>query len=202
MFSCGIKIDPDHWIGLEKAAWPVPLLDPNSQSFRPIPTGGQEALSLPLCPQIYVSVRGDAMGSAGKLEFFHHKAAHFIGRKRVVVTESRKESRRLQQPFPGVRCPLCTLAMISRKGQIWEKKGESESWRTSISRRARATVPDCNVCRKNLLTKPTSITLSVGTLKFAIFVLVLSLTHKNTCNSTFRKMPAEGLIFICSFPMM
>ena len=92
--------------------------------------------------------------------------------------------------------------MISQKSSdLGEKEKASRGGRRSLEELEQPS-PDCNVCRKNLLTKPTSITLSVDTLKFAIFVLVLSLTHKNACNSTFRKIPAEGLIFICSFPMM
>lgn len=52
------------------------------------------------------------------------------------------------------------------------------------------------------LTNPTSITRSVGTLKFAIFVRVLSLNHKKMCNRIFLAHPPPGLIFICSLPMI
>lgn len=51
-------------------------------------------------------------------------------------------------------------------------------------------------------TNPTSKTLSIGTLKFAIFVLVFSLIHKKQCNNPLLSIPVPVLIFICSFPMM
>ena len=50
-------------------------------------------------------------------------------------------------------------------------------------------------------TNPTSITLSVGTLRFAIFVLVLLRIHKKTSNNTFLRMPVF-LTCSSSFPMM
>jgi hypothetical protein len=51
-------------------------------------------------------------------------------------------------------------------------------------------------------TKPTSMTLSIGTSRLAIFARELSRMNKNAFRKNRRTMFVSALTFICSFPMM
>jgi hypothetical protein len=72
------EIDPEYWIGLEKAAWPAPLLDPKSQSFSPDAHSRSSRLSLPLLSAELCFIERDAMDNAGNW-IFYRKAAHSMG---------------------------------------------------------------------------------------------------------------------------